>query len=262
MIAFLENDGWEMTWHTLGSLAKLSILQFLGSVSQDKEDFLLIENSEKIQFQQKRKAIQYCDDLIRLLNQPWPNQSFLESRINLNQQLTAQGAKMRLYFPTKQLFSLCLRYIYSPVDTKFDSVEMESCLDTCDRREALLSAGRVYELIRMNGNHSFAAPIILFTAMLILWSYARNRHSDRQSAEVPPLLLDSYLSLQSRRDWVEKGRGRPKLAGIGSLTSPDGCVRLLEHSADLMGGLSAWRINQIYRQIILRLHAKERSGSL
>lgn len=262
MLAFLQNDGWESTWQTMGTLGKLSILQFLGGISQDREDFLLLENPEAIQFQQKRKAIKYCDDVIRLLGQPYQDQSFLESRVNLHQQLAAHGAKIKLYVPTKQLFSLCLRYIYSQVDSKPEFIEMENCLDTCDEREALLSAGQVYQLIRTSGNSAFATPIILFNAMLVLWFYARNRCSDRQSAEMPPLLLNSCLNQQSRRDWVQKGWGRVKLAEIGSLTSPAGCKRLLEHSADLMGDLSSWKISQIYRQIILRLHAKESIGSM
>lgn len=262
MLAFLQNDGWQSTWQTIGNLGKLSILQYLGSVSQEKEDFLLLENPEAIHLQQKRKAIQYCDDVLRLLTLPSRNQSFLESRISLTQLLTAHGAKIRLYLPTKQLFSLCLRYIYSQVDSSTEFADMEDCLDSCDKREALLSAGQVYELIRRNNHDTFVAPVIFFNAILVLWFHARNVQNERQPTKMPSLLLRSSLTPQERRDWVEKGWGRLKLDGVGLLTSSNGCRRLLEHSADLMGSLSSWKISQTYRQIIIRLHAKQSVGNL
>ena len=125
-----------------------------------------------------------------------------------------------------------------------------------------------HNIIRNCAQNSFTAPVILFNATLVLWLFAKSQNSANDielgdpSTETPALFRDSHISVSDQTNWLNRVSGQPKLSGIGWLVSVRGRRKLLEVAADMMGGLVGWKISQIYRQILLRLLARDLSNEV
>jgi hypothetical protein len=110
--------------------------------------------------------------------------SFLDSRSSIHLRLTGYATQIRLLLLIAQLSSLCFRYIYCPAnDEEAEATVSGMKTPLSDARAAILCAGQIYDLVRKARQRSFADPVVLSNATLVLWFFAKYCYDNSKSTE-------------------------------------------------------------------------------
>lgn len=256
--AALADDNWTDIWRRTGVLGKTAIIQSLWRTVKDRDDYLFDEAYVTVRATRQNKASSIMEQIITLLQPSDLDHDFQVSRVSASLRLTAFGAQIALNSSTLNLPTFVFRYIYEMPDTV--RTLNDQLPDSTPFRGAVIYAALTLDLLRKSALDTFADPVILFNATLVLWYYAKYGHEDVcSSSDNGSSLIDETVGRAKQLVWIKNGAERLKIAGIGTLGSMKSRSRLLEVSAEMMGRFTAWRLSSSYRQILLRLRSKEQA---
>ncbi|KAF7173645.1 hypothetical protein CNMCM5623_005883 [Aspergillus felis] len=258
----LVTDGsWRTAWRNTGVLGKQAIIQLLTDIVMNDDCRATMADAGL-----DRSSCQtVLKDLLSATEEQDANPSVPELKTRAFHQLSILSALMMCNIPPLPLLSTALQV----KSRRCSEEELNRLTNSWNsepqaRRLAVIYAARAFQSIRNQSCAHFSIPVLLFRATLILWIYGvlclPPQPQDQQcsSPESPVVIIstpDTDATEQAR--WVESGKGRIKLAGIGNIVqSPLGRRRLLDESTVVMRSLGSWGISKIYGQLLTTLRAE------
>ncbi|KAG2419153.1 hypothetical protein HFD88_002258 [Aspergillus terreus] len=256
----VTNGSWRTAWSTTGVLGKQAIVQLLTNIVMNEHG----RPSTACADLDKSYCQTVLKELLSVTEEQDANPSVPELKARAFHQLSILSALMMCNIPALPLLSTALQAKSQQSSEDLNKLTNSWNSEPQARRLAVMYAARAFESIRNQSCAHFSTPVLLFRATLILWIYGAlcfpPQPQDPQSSSPgsPALTIgtpDTDATKQAR--WIESGRGRIRLPGIGNIVqSPLGRRRLLDESIVVMQSLGSWGISKIYGQLLTRLRTQ------
>ncbi|KAE8307050.1 hypothetical protein BDV41DRAFT_569395 [Aspergillus transmontanensis] len=260
MDQLVTNGSWRTAWSTTGVLGKQAIVQLLTNIVMNEHG----RPSTACADLDKSYCQTVLKELLSVTEEQDANPSVPELKARAFHQLSILSALMMCNIPALPLLSTALQAKSQQSSEDLNKLTNSWNSEPQARRLAVMYAARAFESIRNQSCAHFSTPVLLFRATLILWIYGAlcfpPQPQDPQSSSPgsPALTIgtpDTDATKQAR--WIESGRDRIRLPGIGNIVqSPLGRRRLLDESIVVMQSLGSWGISKIYGQLLTRLRTE------
>ncbi|KAJ4192950.1 hypothetical protein NW767_010480 [Fusarium falciforme] len=129
---------------------------------------------------------------------------------------------------------------------------------------SVLHASCVFEIVRKYRSRFYSISVMLFKAVLTLWSYSKfllpkfEVTKENTPGRYPTsALLGCSISKGSTDLWLNNDHVVAKLGGIGNLDSASARRKMLDEAVTLMQMDRVWMLGQSYAKCLVRLKEKE-----
>lgn len=257
----------KLAWSQTGTIGKQIILQHLLNIAKCGRLGSTCRESGDIEPCEELKPLQ---NILRAIEEDLSEPQVPNLKATVTHQVIALTALMISHCPSSNLATIALSHIHRRIDesewSRLANVWQNS---PSQARLAVYYAARVFDAVRTHHLTHFAAAVYLLKALLVLWAYSRHKEIEEGEGEAglrlpdnrPSLMISSaVLESPVMKYWINFGKGRVKLAGVGTFTNVTGRVKLLDTSIEVMRTLRYWGIHNIYTKFLLQLRAREAVG--
>ncbi|KAJ5589355.1 hypothetical protein N7537_012033 [Penicillium hordei] len=156
--------------------------------------------------------------------------------------------------PNMPLLSTGLKFKYKRYsDCDLGRLQLEWSSSPRRTRQAVVYAADLFDTVRSTYCTHYSTSVLFFQSALVLWLYSVLLG---QSQDTPPdtpsvIIGASDFNNSKEGQWVETGRGRIKMSGVGNLSSPSGLGKLSDESISTMRNIKWWGISKIYEQLLV-----------
>ncbi|KAE8308636.1 hypothetical protein BDV41DRAFT_581199 [Aspergillus transmontanensis] len=259
----IRNKTWRYAWSKTGTLGKLTILQYLANVVNDKDD--MSPASPSFSPEQSYAALEALETLLEETGDQGYGHSLSEVKASAIHRVMIISALTLYHTPTSHIVPLAVKVIYGQINDDSWTLTINRWRSSsCQGRMGVLYAAHVFETVRSARCIHFMIPELFLRGVLVLWLYSiihnRLRHGHEYQLEITPVVLDlKSLDTPATKHWIANGSSCIKLPGISNLLSQRGRCKMLEESVVVMRSLKAWGISSMYAQLLERLRLVEDS---
>ncbi|PYI27839.1 hypothetical protein BP00DRAFT_352524 [Aspergillus indologenus CBS 114.80] len=252
----VADQDWVLAWNSTGTIGKQAILRLLCNTVQAGS---IRSRQPHTVDQEGEVAGEALQRLLSLLDAEEQNLPPTELKASVAHQVMILSALMISQAPHISLIPTALRVKcqrYRP-----DELNELRALWRARPQQGRLSiyyAARLFETVRSHWCTHFSTPVLFLKSALLLWTYSALHVSTTYGAADEPSIVIATLDAKSAllNDWLERGSGRVKMAGVGSIMTDDGRARLLDESISAMKSLKTWGVSKMYSQVLMRLRSK------
>ncbi|KAB8207284.1 hypothetical protein BDV34DRAFT_211626 [Aspergillus parasiticus] len=259
----IRNKTWRYAWSKTGTLGKLTILQYLANVVNDKDD--MSPASPSFSPEQSYAALEALETLLEETGDQGYGHSLSEVKASAIHRVMIISALTLYHTPTSHIVPLAVKVIYGQINDDSWTLTINRWRSSsCQGRMGVLYAAHVFETVRSARCIHFMIPELFLRGVLVLWLYSiihnRLRHGHEYQLEITSVVLDlKSLDTPATKHWIANGSSCIKLPGISNLLSQRGRCKMLEESVVVMRSLKAWGISSMYAQLLERLRLVEDS---
>lgn len=257
LLQLLSDPSRTAIWNKTGVLGKSVILQQLLSIIED--------NRRQSLYCPPNGTVVDCTAAADALRQILAVTYAQGQELPMNE-LKALGAHRIIIFsalmmnnlPKMPLLSTVLKVKYKRYsDSDLGRLKREWSSSPVKTRQAVVYAANLFETVRSTCCMHYSTPVLLFQAALVLWLYSvLLGQSQNSPSDAPSVIIGtSDINNAKQAQWIETGRGRIKMSGVGNISSPLGLGKLLDESISAMRTIKWWGISKIYEQLLVRLRA-------
>ncbi|RAH42643.1 uncharacterized protein BO95DRAFT_455725 [Aspergillus brunneoviolaceus CBS 621.78] len=252
----VSDRDWVLSWNRTGMIGKQAILRLLCNIVQASSTY---SRQSPAVDREGEVAVEALRRLLSLLDADEQNLPPTELKASVAHRTMILSALMISQAPHISLIPMALRVKcqrYRP-----DELNELRALWRATPQQGRLSiyyAARLFETVRSHWCTHFSTPVLFLKSALLLWTYSALHVTTTYGAADEPSIVIATLDDRSAslHEWLERGSGRVKIAGVGSMMTDEGRARLLDESISAMRSLKCWGVSKMYSQVLTRLRGK------
>ncbi|KAJ5813244.1 hypothetical protein N7447_010267 [Penicillium robsamsonii] len=259
LLQLVSNASCTAIWNKTGVLGKSAILQQLFHTIQ-KNRLQTLYSASYVSVVDCTAAVDALRQILILTYHQRQELPMNEMKALSAHRIIILSALMMNDLPKIPLLSTVLKVKYKRYsNSDLGQLERDWSSSPQKTRQAIVYAADLFETVRSTNCTHYSTPVLLFQAALVLWLYSVILGQPQDYSDTTSVVIGtSNQGNEKQTQWIETGRGRIKMSGVGNISSPSGLGKLLDESISVMRTLRWWGISKIYEQLLVRLRATQK----